>query len=311
MKDTPTLSIVVPVYNEHQSTPLLFDKIRLACDPLGKPYEIIFIDDGSHDSTPSVLERLHREHASVRVIQFRKNYGQTLAMAAGFRAARGQFVVSMDGDLQNDPCDIPKMLKMLEEGYGVVCGWRKDRKDKLISRRIPSVVANWLIGKITGVRIKDNGCSLKAYQRWVVKQLPMYSDFHRFIPAMSTLGGAKVGQVEVTHHAREFGKSKYGISRAWRVFLDLFVIHLLVRCSSRPGLWFGKMSFFALLAGVSCLLVAMATDASGIVLPSVAFMFLALTGHLVALGVLGEMVVSAANCRPEHVVSGLWSIKRT
>ena len=196
MKERPVLSIVVPIFNEEESIPVLFQSIMAAGKSFGQPYEIIFIDDGSSDRTPLLLSQLHRDYSCVRVIEFRKNYGQTSAMAAGFRATRGEFVVSMDGDLQNDPSDIPKLLDKLNEGYGVVCGWRKERKDKLISRRFPSVIANWLIGKITGVPIHDNGCSLKAYRRKVVKHLPLYADFHRFIPAMSTLGGAKVTEIE-------------------------------------------------------------------------------------------------------------------
>jgi len=311
MKKRPALSVIVPVYNEQDSTPELFNKIVSACEPLGEPYEIIFIDDGSQDQTPLVLEQLHHTHSFVRVIQFRKNYGQTLAMAAGFRAAQGEFVVSMDGDLQNDPKDIPKLLDKLKEGYGVVCGWRKDRKDKLVSRRIPSIIANWIIGKITGVPIHDNGCSLKAYRRRVVKQLPLYADFHRFIPAMSTLGGAKVAEVVVTHHARQYGASKYGISRAWRVFLDLFVVSLIVRSSSRPALWFARASVVAFIAGMGCLVIFLAHDVTGIVLPSVAFMFLALTGHLIALGILGEMVLSTGDYHPENMVSGSIIAKKT
>ncbi|WP_447968791.1 glycosyltransferase family 2 protein [Nitrospira sp. M1] len=303
MKKRPALSVIVPVYNEQESTPVLFDKIVSACQSLGEPFEVIFIDDGSQDQTPQVLEQLHHDHSYVRVVQFRKNYGQTLAMAAGFRAAQGEFVVSMDGDLQNDPKDIPKLLDKLKEGYGVVCGWRKARKDKLISRRIPSIIANWIIGKITGVAIHDNGCSLKAYRRHVVKQLPLYADFHRFIPAMSTLGGAQVAEVVVTHHARQYGSSKYGISRAWRVFLDLFVVSLLVRSSSRPALWFARASGVACVLGLVCLFVFLTHDVSGIVLPSVAFMLLALTGHLLALGILGEMVLSTGDFHSEKFVS--------
>ena len=310
MQDRPILSIIIPIYNEEESIPRLFRSIVSACELLEEPYEIIFIDDGSSDRTPFVLEQLYRENSCVRVIEFRKNFGQTAAMAAGFRAARGEFVVSMDGDLQNDPSDIPNLLSKIKEGYGVVCGWRKDRKDKLVSRRIPSIVANWLIGKITGVPIHDNGCSLKAYRRSVVKQLPLYADFHRFIPAMSTLGGAKVTEVVVTHHSRKFGQSKYGFSRAWRVCLDLFVVSLIVRCSSRPGLWFGRLGLISLIGGVGCLVVFMANNVSGIVLPSVSFMFLALTGHLVALGVLGEMVLSTGDYRPELMVSGILSPKK-
>ncbi len=310
VKVPPILSIVVPIFNEEESLPVLFEAIASACHAYGQPFEIIFIDDGSSDTTPQVLAQLHEEHAYVRVVEFRKNYGQTAAMAAGFRAARGQYVVSMDGDLQNDPKDIPLLLKKLGEGYEVVCGWRQDRKDRLISRKIPSMIANWLIGKITGVPIHDNGCSLKAYRRSVVKHLPLYADFHRFIPAMSTLGGAKVAEVVVTHHSRKFGESKYGISRAWRVCLDLFVIHLIVRCSSRPSLWFGQFGMLAGLIGMGCFVVYLANDISGIILPSVAFMFLALTGHMVALGVLGEMLLATGDYYPAMAVSKLVSIQK-
>ncbi len=310
VKKQPKLSVIVPIFNEEESIPVLFQAIMSACDSIGMAYEIIFIDDGSSDQTPFLLSQLHQDYSCVRVIGFRKNYGQTAAMAAGFRAARGEFVVSMDGDLQNDPKDIPLLLQRLQEGYEVVCGWRKDRKDRLISRKIPSMIANWLIGKITGVPIHDNGCSLKAFRRKVVKRLPLYADFHRFIPAMSTLSGATVAEVVVTHHSREFGQSKYGISRAWRVCLDLFVVHLIVRSASRPGYWFGKFGVMALLVGIGCLGVFMANSGSGVVLPSVAFLFLALAGHLVALGVLGEMVLSTGDYRPEIMVSDLLSTNK-
>jgi len=167
----PAISIVVPVYNEEECVLPLCRKIREACEPLGKPYEIIFVDDGSCDGTFEVLHQIHSQDGRVKVIRLRKNYGQTAAMAAGFEHAQGGSIVSMDGDLQNDPADIPRLLAKLEEGYDVVCGWRKDRKDKLISRKIPSMVANWLIGKITGVPIHDNGCSLKAYRAEIIKKL--------------------------------------------------------------------------------------------------------------------------------------------
>ena len=311
MREKIELSIVVPVYNEEESTPVLCEEILQACESLGVRHEIIFIDDGSKDATPQVLERLHQEYTCVRVVQFRRNYGQTLAMAAGFRAARGKYVVSMDGDLQNDPADIPKIWGKLEQGYGVVCGWRKDRKDKLVSRKIPSKIANWLIGKITRVPIHDNGCSLKGYRRSVVKQLPLYADFHRFIPAMSTLGGAKIAEIVVNHRERTFGSSKYGIGRAWRVFLDLFVVSLIVRSSARPALWFGKWGLMALVVGLSCLMLFLVNHVSGIVLPSVAFMFFALTGHLVALGVLGEMILATGEYRPgEMIRDGILAINR-
>ena len=224
----PNISIVVPVYEEEENIALLYSKIRKTCDFLGKSYEIVFVDDGSYDKTYEILKEIHREDSRLKVLRFRKNYGQTAAMAAGFQFARGDIIISMDGDLQNDPTDIPCLIDKLDQGFDVVCGWRKDRKDKLISRRIPSVVANWLISLLTGVRIHDNGCSLKAYRSYVIKKVPLYSEMHRFIPAMASLRGARITEIVVNHHPRKFGYAKYGISRVWKVFLDLFVVKMLV-----------------------------------------------------------------------------------
>ena len=300
MFERPFLSVVVPFYNEEKNVALMYDAVRDACQKLQRSHEIIFVDDGSSDRTFDVLERLHLKDNTVKVIRFRKNYGQTSAMAAGFRGARGKVVVSMDGDLQNDPADIPLLVAKLEEGYDVVCGWRKDRKDKFISRKIPSKIANWLIAQITGVKIHDNGCSLKAYRATVIKRVALYSEFHRFIPAMATLTGARIAEIVVRHHARRFGESKYGISRAWRVFLDLFLVKMLTGFASRPLAWFGTFSIPASVLGFVCLLSMAA--ASGVVLPSVAFLFFALAGHLVVMGILGEMVLHTGNYRPERVL---------
>ena len=173
MDEKPILSIVVPVYNEEENVRLLFEKIQAACETIGEIYEVLFVDDGSHDETFAVLSELSKQKRELKVIRFEKNAGQTAAMAAGFEFAQGQRIISMDGDLQNDPADIPKLLKKLDEGYDLVCGWRKERQDKLLTRRVPSIVANWIIGKVTGVPIHDNGCSLKAYRASVIKQVPL------------------------------------------------------------------------------------------------------------------------------------------
>ena len=303
MSNRPVLSIVVPLYEEEESVLPLYQNIRRTCEPLVEPYEMVFVDDGSQDRTFDVLGRLHRQDSRVKVIRFRKNYGQTAAMAAGFRAARGKIVVSMDGDLQNDPADIPRLLAKLTEGYDVVCGWRKDRKDGLISRRIPSVIANWLIGKITGVPIHDNGCSLKAYRSEVIKRVALYSELHRFIPAMSTLAGARITEIVVRHHRRRFGKSKYGISRAWRVFLDLFLIKMLCSFAAKPALWFGTLSLPALVIGLLCLMALFIPGVSGVVLPTLAFLFWCLAGHFLVMGILGEMVLRAGDYRPERMLA--------
>ncbi len=298
----PVLSIVVPIYNEEESVQPLYEAIRTACERNGQSYEIVFVDDGSQDQTFALLEELHKQHSGITVVRFRKNFGQTAAMAAGFRAARGQVIVSMDGDLQNDPSDIPMLLAKIEEGYDVVCGWRKDRKDKFLSRRLPSLIANWLIGKITGVPIHDNGCSLKAYRASIIKRVALYSELHRFIPAMATLAGARITELIVTHHPRKFGTSKYGISRAWRVFLDLFLVKMVTGFAVRPLLWFGTLAIPGALLGGLSLLAMFFFEGIGIVLPATAFLLFALTGHLLTMGILGEMILYTGDYRPEEMI---------
>ena len=234
--EKPILSIVVPVYNEEENVRLLFDKIQAVCETIGETYEVLFVDDGSHDETFAVLSELSKQKPELKVIRFEKNAGQTAAMAAGFEFAQGQRIISMDGDLQNDPADIPKLLKKLDEGYDLVCGWRKERQDKFLTRRVPSAIANWIIGKVTGVPIHDNGCSLKAYRASVIKQVPLYGEMHRFIPAMSTVVGARIAEIVVTHHPRRFGKSKYGLGRIWRVMLDIIAFKFIISVfASRPN----------------------------------------------------------------------------
>ncbi len=228
MDETPILSIVVPVYNEEDNVRPLFEKIQTVCEAIGDAYEVLFVDDGSQDKTFTVLSELSKQAPQLAVIRFQRNAGQTAAMAAGFEFAQGQRIVSMDGDLQNDPIDIPKLLEKLDEGYDLVCGWRKERQDKFLTRRVPSIVANWIIGKVTGVPIHDNGCSLKAYRASVIKQVPLYGEMHRFIPAMSTVAGARIAEIVVSHHPRRFGKSKYGLGRVWRVMLDIIAFKFII-----------------------------------------------------------------------------------
>ena len=228
MEEKPTLSIVVPVYNEEENVRPLFEKIQAVCEAIGETYEVLFIDDGSRDKTFSVLSGLSKQEPQLIVVRFQKNAGQTAAMAAGFEFAQGQRIISMDGDLQNDPEDIPNLLQKLDEGYDLVCGWRKERQDKFLTRRVPSIVANWIIGKVTGVPIHDNGCSLKAYRASVIKQVPLYGEMHRFIPAMSTVVGSRIAEIVVTHHPRRFGKSKYGLGRVWRVMLDIMAFKFII-----------------------------------------------------------------------------------
>ena len=228
MDERPMLSIVVPVYNEEENVRPLFEKIQAVCETIGDTYEVLFVDDGSSDATFAVLSELSKRVPQVVVIRFKENAGQTAAMAAGFEFARGERIVSMDGDLQNDPVDVPKLLEKLDEGYDLVCGWRKERQDKFLTRRVPSIVANWIIGKVTGVPIHDNGCSLKAYRASVIKQVQLYGEMHRFIPAMSTVAGARIAEMVVTHHPRRFGQSKYGLGRVWRVALDIIAFKFII-----------------------------------------------------------------------------------
>ena len=235
MGEKPILSIVVPVYNEEDNIRPLFEKIQTVCEAIGDPYEVLFVDDGSKDKTFAVLSELSEQEARLSVIRFQRNAGQTAAMAAGFEFAQGERIISMDGDLQNDPSDIPKLLEKLDEGYDLVCGWRKERQDKFLTRRVPSVIANWIIGKVTGVPIHDNGCSLKAYRASIIKQVRLYGEMHRFIPAMSTVAGARIAEMVVSHHPRRFGESKYGLGRVWRVMLDIIAFKFIISVfTSRP-----------------------------------------------------------------------------
>ncbi len=254
---TPDLSVIVPLYNEEESVGPLHEAIVGALDPLGIEYEILFVDDGSRDATFRNASELARKDRRLRVIKFRRNCGQTPAMAAGIDQARGKILVTMDGDLQNDPGDIPKFLEKIAEGYDIVCGWRHKRQDKLISRKIPSMIANWIIGKITGVPIKDNGCSLKAYRADIIKSIPLYSDMHRFIPAMTSMAGTSVAQLKVNHSARRFGVSKYGISRTYKVIIDLLVIKTLLAFSSRPMHLFAAGGLLSMGLGIFTLFLAL------------------------------------------------------
>ena len=235
------VSVVVPVYNERENAPILHQNLTMVLSRLGKSYELILVDDGSTDGTREVLKSLAAKDRRLRVIFFRKNFGQSAAMAAGFRAARGQAVVAMDGDLQNDPQDIPKLLERLDEGFDVVSGWRKYRKDKLILRKIPSRIANRLICSVTDVRLHDTGCSLKAFRREVIERIRLYGELHRFIPALARVEGARISEVVVHHHARRFGRSKYNITRTFRVLMDLSSLNLFLKYLRNPLRFFGKM----------------------------------------------------------------------
>lgn len=235
------LSVVIPLFNEEENIPLLYDELNEVLPGLDLEYEVIFIDDGSSDNSLQLLKELQAEDSRVVVVSFRKNFGQTAAMAAGFDYADGDVIITMDADLQNDPHDIPKLLEQIENGNDVVTGWRFDRKDPFINRRLPSIIANKIISKTTGVNLHDYGCTLKAFKREVIKNVRLYGEMHRFIPAIASGMGIDFTEVKVNHRPRIFGSSKYGISRTIRVVLDLMTVKFLLSYATRPIQVFGLM----------------------------------------------------------------------
>jgi len=285
------LSVTAPLFNEEDSVEMLYCAIRDAIAPLGKTYEIILVDDGSKDKTFEIAKSLAAKDPHLKIVKFRRNYGQTPAMAAGIDHAQGKIIVTMDGDLQNDPKDIEHFLSKINEGYDIVVGWRHKRQDKLITRKIPSMIANRIIGKITGVPIKDNGCSLKAYKAEVIKNIPLYSEMHRFIPAMTSITGTTVAEIKVRHHARQFGESKYGLSRIYKVLFDLLTVKTLVTFISRPLYWFFLLS---IIPGSIALVTFLYALFSNIESPTTMFgltiLFSILTFFILLTGVLGELI---------------------
>jgi len=247
------ISVAVPVYNEMESLKAFCSELHETMSKLGRTYEIVMVDDGSTDSSWAVMREQAEKYPNMRLIRFRRNFGQTAAMSAGFRESRGDIIVTMDADLQNSPADIPKLLSKLGEGYDVVSGWRKDRKDAFLNRRLPSMIANGLISWITGVKLHDYGCTLKAYRRDVVKNVHLYGEMHRFIPAFASWVGGTIGEVPVDHRARRFGTSKYGISRTIRVVLDLITVKFLMQYSKGPIQMFGKLGLALMAPGFATL----------------------------------------------------------
>lgn len=302
MTNEPALSVIVPFYNEEESIAAMHQAIVDAVEPLGVAFEMVFVDDGSRDRTLEVATGIARGDERVRVVKFRRNYGQTPAMAAGIEQAHGRVLVTMDGDLQNDPRDIEHFLAKIDEGYDIVVGWRFNRQDKLVSRKIPSKIANWIIGKVTGVPIKDNGCSLKAYRGDLIKAIPLYSEMHRFIPAMASIAGPRIAEIKVRHHARQFGQSKYGLSRIYKVLLDLMVIKTVASFTARPLLWFSMLATPLMLVGSLALGYALwrwAATEAGMSLPVAGTGVLLLTSAfiLVCGGILGELIYRSGDVR--------------
>jgi glycosyltransferase involved in cell wall biosynthesis len=257
MDNEQGISVVIPVYNEEESIPALYEELKAVLVKMGEPHQIILVDDGSSDRSIEVIEQVAAGDSSVEVLEFRRNFGQTAAMAAGFAHARMPIVVALDADLQNDPSEIPRLVTTLRQGYDLVAGWRKDRKDKFVSRRLPSLIANRIISLCTNVHLHDYGCTLKAMTLEVAQGIRLYGEMHRFIPALADEMGAKIVELPVRHRERQFGSSKYGISRTIRVILDLITVKFLLGYSKRPIHFFGTIGF--LTSGLGSLILSVIT----------------------------------------------------
>jgi len=292
----PTVSIVIPVFNEEENVPPLAEEIRQALDPWGIAYEVVAVDDGSTDGTWARLESVRAQDPRWVLVGLRRNFGQTAAMSAGFDYARGEVIVTLDGDLQNDPADIPRLLE-LAKAHDVVSGWRKGRQDPFLSRRLPSMLANWLISRVTGVRLHDYGCTLKAYRRDVVEHLHLYGEMHRFIPAIASWMGISLAEVETRHRPRRFGRSKYGITRTTRVILDLITVKFLLSFATKPIQVFGLLGSCAAAVGLaisgylSILKLAFGAQIGGRPLLFLAILLILVGVQLIVMGLLGEMLV--------------------
>jgi len=295
--ETPQLSIFLPVFNEEENLRQIHAKISNALEKLQKSAEIIFIDDGSSDESLEILRIIYDEDSRVRIISLRRNYGQTAAMSAGIDGATGEVLIPMDADLQNDPSDIGRLLEKLDEGYDVVSGWRKDRKDKFLTRRIPSVFANKIISWIGGVPLHDYGCSLKAYRRGILQDVRLYGEMHRFIPIYASWAGGKVTEIPVKHHPRMNGDSKYGLSRTIKVIFDLITIKFLAAYQTKPLYVFGTFGFLAFavstVAGIWAISLKLTNTADFVEtpLPLITIVMLAISVQFFLMGLLAELLV--------------------
>ncbi|HJQ26809.1 MAG TPA: glycosyltransferase family 2 protein [Blastocatellia bacterium] len=293
----PELSVFLPVYNEAENLPPLHDKLTRALEALGRSYEILYIDDGSTDASLARLREIALPDARVRVIAFRRNYGQTAAMSAGIDYARGDILIPMDADLQNDPADIHRLLARLDEGYDVVSGWRKDRKDPWLTRRLPSRLANQLVSRIAGISLHDYGCSLKAYRREALTDVKLYGEMHRFIPIYAAWAGARVTEIPVSHHARQAGQSKYGLSRTIKVLFDLITIKFMSSYLTKPLYLFGWAGALCLLASLISFAFALyfriveGVHLNRMPLATLAMIMFAMGVQFIFMGLLAEMIV--------------------
>ena len=301
------LSVVVPVYNEELSVQPLYEAISKALSKLNLSYEILFIDDGSSDNTYLNSKELAEKDPHLKVVRLKRNYGQTIGLHAGFQNATGKMIVTMDGDLQNDPEDIEQMIEKIKEGNDIVLGWRHNRQDKIISRKIPSKIANWLISRLTGVPVKDNGCAIRAYRAEIIKKFPMYSEMHRLLPVMTALSGAKFTQIKVKHHARKFGSSKYGLSRIYKVMIDMVALKIIFTFFYLPLYGFG---IFALIFGILCLLtlllgllqILMFPGTSLVTVMGASLLWGSLSFFLLFLGIISDMIYQTGDIKIEKLL---------
>jgi glycosyltransferase involved in cell wall biosynthesis len=306
------LSIIIPLYNEMKNIPHLFGELREVLPGMGLSFEILAIDDGSSDETFASLKEEAARNGNLKILRFRRNFGQTAALAAGFDEARGEVIITLDGDLQNDPRDIPLLMEKIREGFDIVSGWRKDRQDPFFSRRLPSAIANWIISWVTGVKLHDYGCTLKAFRREVAKNIRLYGEMHRFIPAIASWMGVSISEVPVNHRARKFGRSKYGLSRTIRVILDLITVKFLLTYSTRPihifgtwGILSGMIGFaLALYLTVQRLFFSVPLYNRPILFLAILLIFIGV--QFISMGLLGELQV-----RTYHESQGkpIYSIK--
>ncbi len=298
--EKPQLSIIFPIYNEVESIPHLMEELAPVMHDMGQTFEVICIDDGSRDGSFTALKQLRETDKRVRIVRFRRNFGQTAAFAAGFDRARGDIVITMDADLQNDPADIPKLLAKMDEGYDLVSGWRVGRWQEgvssMVTRKLPSTSANWLISRMTGIKLHDYGCALKAYRHEVVKSIKLYGDMHRFLPAIASYYGVEVAEVPVNYRSRQFGQSKYGLWRILRVILDLLTVSFLLNYSTRPIQIFGLLGLFSasvgVILGVYLSLTKLFYGAALADRPllSLSMLLVIIGTQLVMLGLIGEMM---------------------
>ena len=310
-QNTPQVSVIIPAYNELENVDLLHDELTSVMAESGRSYELVFVDDGSTDGTKNRLRQLADDDDKIKLVFFRRNYGQTAAMQAGIHHANGEYLVTIDGDLQNDPRDIPMMIEKLEEGFDLVHGWRKDRKDALVSRKIPSRIANWLLSKVTGFPIHDLGCTLKVMRRGIAGDIELYGEMHRFVPILGHQLGAKSAEVVTHHRPRQFGETKYGIGRTFRVVLDLITVKYMLKYFASPmklfgwlGIWVAALGFTAAIATGAMKLFG-GVDLTGNPLTLLSVLAAILSVQFVSLGLIGEVCAriyfSNENRRTYHV----------